>query len=496
MNNLEEAPATNGVGVPIKQLPHWAREQLGTAAVMLLPPDMDPDAQMLVEHIRFLERELTELNERAAHGFPDEDDSDSAYTPFPVDVLPDALSNFVRAASEATPCPPAMVAVPVVSALAGAVGAAAHLQLKRTWTEIPILWTAIVAPSGSTKSPAADHALKPVRRRERAAYERYEQEMELWESMSDDEQERRDKPTRKRYRTGDITREKVSRVLDENPRGVLLERDELATWLESFDRYSQGAADLHAWLSFYEARQETIDRVGSDDIVLDSPAVSVFGTIQPGTLRKKLTELHFETGFAPRMMLVMPPTRPKKWTSADVTREVQDGYDDVLTSLYELPPGTRVELSREARDVWANWYDAANAVVYETPEGPARAVAAKTVGHAARLALLLHLAETRPQMGAVGALPPRTLQRGIRLAMWFRSETLRVYDELNLVADALQPIDRYSRKLPKRFDTDDAKAVAQEMGVPERTMYDWLKKLRERGQVERLTQGKYRRLNV
>lgn len=481
-------------GPPIQDLPDWAREQLGTAAPMILPPEVDPNAETLFDHIRFLEGELSQLSERAAHGFRELEEGASGYTPFPTEVLPDRLAAYVGAASEATPCPPAMVAVPMLSVMAGAIGAAACLRLKRTWKEHPILWTAVVAPSGTAKSPAADHALRPVYRREKVAAEEHEQEVHAYHQLDEEEQESREKPTRERYRIGDITREKVARVLDENPRGVLLARDELATWIESFDRYAQGAADLHAWLSYYEARQDTVDRVKGDDLILDAPAVSVTGTIQPGTLRKKLTELHFETGFAPRMMLVMPPTEPKTWTKADVTREVLAGYKDMLSRLYDVPMGTEVQMSAQAEEVWAAWHDAAHRLEHDMDEGPARAVASKTVGHAARSALLLHLAE-QPREDIRDPLTADTLRRGQRLAMWFRSETLRVYDELDLVGSVLQPIDRFLRAVPAAFETDDAKEVAEEMGTPLRTMYDWLKRLRERGQVERLNEGRYRKAN-
>lgn len=483
-----EAPGTNG-SIPLDDVPQWLREQLGAAARVILPEEVDPNAEMLVRHIRFLEDELSQLSDRAARGFAEVGEDGRGYAPFPVDLLPDRVAGFVRAAAEATPCPPAMVAVPLVSVMASAVGAAGCLRLKRSWKEFPILWTAVVAPSGTAKSPAADHALRPVYRREKEAAEEYENDP-YW-GLDEEQKEEEDQPTRRRFRIGDITREKVARVLDENPRGVLLARDELATWIESFDRYAQGAADLHAWLAYYEARQDTVDRVKGEDLILDAPAVSVTGSIQPGTLRKKLTELHFETGFAPRMMLAMPPTDPKRWTTADVTRECLEGYKKTLDRLYCVPMGTEIEMTPRAEEVWARWHDAAHRLEHDMPEGPARAVASKTVRHGARLAVLLHFAEHDP--AALGPLTADTMRRGQGLASWFRSETLRVYDRLDLVGGVLQPIDHFYRALPEAFETDDAKEVADEMGTPTRTMYDWLEKLQERGQLERPARGKYRK---
>ncbi|MGC8625428.1 MAG: DUF3987 domain-containing protein [Phycisphaerae bacterium] len=48
--------------------------------------------------------------------------------------------------------------------------------------------------------------------------------------------------------TSDSTVEALASVLAENPRGVLLERDELQGWFASFDRYAKGSGgDLAAY---------------------------------------------------------------------------------------------------------------------------------------------------------------------------------------------------------------------------------------------------------
>jgi len=481
----------------LDELPDVATEVLGTAAGALVAPEVsdlttEDAARWLVEEFERREGELEALTEQAASGFADPNGQGDSYRPFPVGLLPERLAAYVRAASEATPCPPAMVAVPMLSVLAGAVGAAAALRLKRSWIEHPVLWSAVVAPSGTAKSPAADHALRPLYDREKAAAQEHENDP-YWDK-SDEERSNEEEPTRDRYRIGDITREKVAQVLSENPRGVLLVRDELATWLESFDRYAQGAADLHAWLSFYEARQLTVDRVKGEDMILDAPAVSVAGTIQPGTLKKKLSELHFDTGFMPRMMLAMPPTGPKAWTEADVTRDVQAGYKTVLAGLYDVPMGTVVGLTGEAKERFKRWHDQSHRMADQMTNGAARAVVTKTVTHAARLILLLHLTEHGPA-GGEKRVEGDTARRGIRLAQWFRSETLRVYEELDLVGSVREPIDRFLHMLPDSFETDDAKAVAEEMGTPVRTMYDWLQKLRDRGQLDRPVEGQYQKTN-
>ncbi|WP_263835312.1 DUF3987 domain-containing protein [Salinibacter sp.] len=307
-----------------------------------------------------------ETVERAEADEPEED-SGPSYEPFPLHALPGPVRAYVRAASEALPAPPAMVAVPTLSVLSGAIGDAARLELKRSWTEPATLWTVLVAPSGSTKSPALRHAVRPVNRRESKARDEYEQALADWKAQEDPDE--RDKPTRDRYRSGDATPEAVVKILSENPRGILLARDELGAWIGSFDRYVNGAADLQFWVEIWEGFQASRDRAGEGNTTVDTPAVPVTGTIQPGTLTEKLDEIHFDTGFAARLIFCKPPTRPKRWTEADVSRGVRDAYERVLSRLYSTPRGQMLSLSPGAKAAWIEYYNDANRSLEARPKG-------------------------------------------------------------------------------------------------------------------------------
>jgi len=423
-----------------------------------------------------------------------EDEPELQYEPFPMDALPNPVRAYVRASTRALgeEVPPAMVAVPTLSVLSGAIGDAARLELKRSWTEPATLWTVLVAPSGSTKSPAFSHSVRPVFRRESEARDEHEKALAEWKSQDDpDPQER---PTRKRFRTGDATPEAVVKILEENPRGVLLARDELGAWIGSFDRYVNGAADLQFWVEVWQGFQASRDRAGEGNTTVDTPAVPVTGTIQPGTLKEKLGEIHFDTGFAARLILCQPPTVSKRWTEADVSRDVRDSYERVLTRLYGTPRGSTVALSPEAKRLWVDFYNRANADLETRPEGPAKAVAAKGITHTARLALVLHLCrkasrETDSNM----VVDTESMEAALQVGRWLTEETLRVYRMHNLGAKAKPPIRRFLDRLPDTFETSDAKDIAEEDEIPESTMQNWFNRLQESGDLEKIKHGLYRK---
>ena len=423
----------------------------------------------------------------------DESRPELQYDPFPMGALPGPVRAYVRASTRALgeEVPPAMVAVPTLSVLSGAIGDAARLELKRSWTEPATLWTVLVAPSGSTKSPAFSHAVRPVFRRESEARDEHEQALAEWKSQEDpDPQER---PTRKRYRTGDATPEAVVKILEENPRGVLLARDELGAWIGSFDRYVNGAADLQFWVEVWQGFQASRDRAGEGNTTIDTPAVPVTGTIQPGTLKEKLDEIHFDTGFAARLILCQPPTPPKRWTEADVSREVRQEYERVLTRLYGTPRGSTATLSPEAKERWIEYYDGANAKLETRPDGPAKAVAAKGITHTARLALVLHLCREASGETDSNEVDAESMEAALQVGEWLTGETLRVYRMHNLGAKAKPPIRRFLERLPERFETSDAKEIAEANDIPERTCEKWLRDLTDSSDLEKIKRGLYRK---
>jgi len=88
----------------------------------------------------------------------------TSWQPFPVDVLPETLRDFVETGAESIGCDPSMIALPGLATLAGAIGTTRQIHLRGLWYEYPIVWTIVVAKSGTLKSPAMDYAVRPIRK--------------------------------------------------------------------------------------------------------------------------------------------------------------------------------------------------------------------------------------------------------------------------------------------------------------------------------------------
>ena len=181
------------------------------------------------------------------------------FEPFPVDALPEPVRSFVVAGAKSLGCDESFIALPVLAMLGAAIGNTRRLLVKRGWTEPPILWTVIIGNSGSCKSPAIELALKPVKDRQRDAFRVYADEVaqhrtdELEHVKALDSWKRSKgagepptspiEPVAERYLADDTTVESLAGLLRNQPRGLLVARDELAGWMGGFDRYANGKGE-------------------------------------------------------------------------------------------------------------------------------------------------------------------------------------------------------------------------------------------------------------
>ena len=335
------------------------------------------------------------------------------YKPFPSGLLPEPLKGFVRTAARALGCDQAFVALPLLSAVAGVIGNTRRIALKRGWSEPAIIWTATMGESGSVKSPAFDCAMKYVRDIQHREFVRhdeamqlhepdqlaYERDLQAWKrSKASDPPVKPEPPKAKRLLCSDVTVEGVAVLLSDNEYGLLLARDELAGWIGSFDRYSQGrGGDAPQWLSMWSGGQMNIDRKTGDrrTIYVPRAAVSIAGTIQPDALRRVLGTEHLENGLAARLLLAQPPRTIKRWTETEIPEQL----DREMATLFDRLYGLRgvgdaiapilIPLSPDAKAIFVRFCNS-HAQEQVTKTGCLASVWSKLEAYCARFALVYH----------------------------------------------------------------------------------------------------------
>ena len=370
-----------------------------------------------------------------------------AWEPFPVSLLPEPVGAFVREAAEALSTDPVLVAFPLLASVAATIGNRRRIELWPGWREPPILWLAAVADSGSMKSPAADKGLAFIRQRQDAAfkafrvavadYEREKREHDRASRRRDAEQtEPPERPVAERMLVDDVTIEGLGPILEQNPGGVLVARDELAGWFD-FDRYSggRGGGDAARWLSCSGAAPLTVDRKLSGTLYIPAAAVSIVGTIQPRVLARAVGSRHVDNGLLQRFILASPPRRMKEIPSGDVgfaTVDAMRSMFETLAAIRSADDGSPrvIDLEPEAADVWRAFYRE-HATEQFNASGPVGSMLAKGEGWAARLALVFHMIA---QAGADTMRGDRirvdSIEAGVGIARWAAREWRRVFAEM------------------------------------------------------------------
>ena len=381
------------------------------------------------------------------------------WKPFPTEALPEPIRGFVKAGSHAMRCDESFIALPMLAGLASAIGATHRIELKAGWSEPSVVWAAVVSESGTMKSPAQSLALRMLSKAQEWRLEEYpamvaqykrdtllhEADVASWKRIGRNKgeppPEEPKEPQPVRYLVNDATIEALAELLENNPRGLLVNCDELNSWLGSFDQYRAGrGSDAAKWLSIHRAEGLIIDRKtgAKKTIFVKRAAVSIAGSIQPATLRRSLGDEHFENGLAARMLLASPPRRAKKWSEASVDLDTYKAVERLFGRLLALdfgiddndkPAPVDLPLSPEAKRVWVSFYDEHGAVG-ESLSGRLAAAHAKIEAYAARLALVVHLVDsvtmdvpesTKEMISEVAMVS------GVAMARWFSYEAERVY---------------------------------------------------------------------
>jgi hypothetical protein len=400
------------------------------------------------------------------------------WEPFPVGLLPDPVGPFVAEAAARLSTDPVLVAFPMLAAVAATIGNRRRIELWPGWQEPPVLWLAAVAAPGSMKTPAADKALQFIRERQHEAFLAHGAAVAEWEAEKrehDRASRRRDadagpppeRPTAERVLVDDTTIEALAPILQANPAGVLVARDELSGWFD-FDRYSggKGGGEVGRWLSCYGAGRMTVDRKLSGTFYVPSAAVSIVGTIQGKVLARVAGSRHVENGLLQRFILAGPPRRMKEIPSGDVDFATVAAVRAVFATLAAIQPAEdgspkALDLEPEAAEVWrAFWHEHAE-TQFKAGDGPVAEMLSKAEAWGARLALVCHMIR---QAGSEPTLSHRidadSLERGIGLARWAAREWERVF--VGLERGSIEADDRSLREwLRGRGGVGTARDVAR-----------------------------------
>jgi putative DNA primase/helicase len=297
--------------------------------------------------------------------------------PFTYGLLPDRIRPWVMDISDRMQCPPDFPAVGAMIVLASLIGRKVGIYPKvhDVWFVIVNLWGLFVGRPAEMKTPVLNEITKPLKQLEVEAKKvfleaekeydvvtqraKIQQELVMAEAKKelksgkstavvdqlflDLDKSIGEPPTRKRYIVNDATVEKLGILLNENPNGLLLIRDEISGWLKTInrgDRPNDRAFYLEAWEG---SGRYTYDRISRGTLDIESLCVSIIGSIQPGKLasiaRAAIIGGNADDGFIQRFQLAVYPDHKQQLYIVDrrPDKDARNNAFELMQQIAGLP---------------------------------------------------------------------------------------------------------------------------------------------------------------
>lgn len=335
------------------------------------------------------------------HSFPlDLPDSQPKVMSLEPEMLPFAIRDYIFDVADRQQSPPDFVAVAAIIGLSGLLGRKVLICPKQNddWTVTPNQWGIIIGRPSAMKSPSMKEALKPLRQIEIRMAEQYTGDLkrykeactlaEITESVAKQNAKKAVQkgkmeeakialrcdeetvlcPTRQRLIVNDATIEKLGELLNENPNGLILCRDELVGWLAKLTK-EEYQEDRAFYLECFDGNGHFVyDRIGRGTIDVKHCTLSVIGGIQPSkiaTLVREAIKGTADDGLIQRFQLAVWPDDIGAWEWRDraPNQTAKANYYEAFEKLHNLRFDTEYgeppcfKFSSEAQQRFIQWME-------------------------------------------------------------------------------------------------------------------------------------------
>ena len=392
---------------------------------------------------------------------------------FDLTLLPDKFAPWIDDIASTARFSPDFAAVTAMVAFGSLVGRRVGVRMKalNDWTEYANVWGMIVGTPAALKSPAMRPAISPLKRLQVGADKtadeaalKFAAEREMVK-IRNDAAKRRAKaaldndpegkaelaleaeptpPQRRVYWTSDITVERLGEILVDNPTGLLIERDELSSWLTNLED-ERNATARGFFLSGWSGQEGyRFDRIMRGTTAIPAFALSVMGGIQPGPLERYVRGAFSgerADGLLQRFQLAVWPDCPTfEYVDLPFNRTARDAVADLFKFVDTFDPmsiGTAdnfdknppfIRFDARAQGLFVEWYTdfMTTRRAREAARDDALALSAhfgKYPGLLGKLALAIHIADC-PTEKEIGE---RTILKALAWLEYLAPHARRIY---------------------------------------------------------------------
>ncbi|ANU62470.1 DUF3987 domain-containing protein [Muribaculum intestinale] len=430
---------------------------------------------------------------------------------FPLEIFPKAIRDIIEALEEYENYNVDFTSASFLTVFAAAMGNTWSVRFMTGWVSRPIIYMVLVGSPSCGKTPPLQQAVAPLLKLDGEYDMIYCKEMETyrrWERMSAKQRERHslpeemEMPQRKCHVVVDSTVEALIGTLRDNPRGVLIYKDEIDSLLSNFNRYN--GSDEGYFLSLFSGTPFKYSRKSNNEhIFLANPYCSIIGTTQPGRLDEQFGGKRMMNGFSSRFLKVYPEIdKMPSWNDTAMPDSVLEEWERIIRKVVAATPSTDQEgkatsiellFSQESKLRIIQWKDEVNNKAYaETDSDAVRALCGKLETYLVRFCLVIQIMHCICGESGMDKIEPGTAELAIRLTEYFRNMESRIAPEIETgILD-----NRFTEllgNLRDSFTTAEAVREALQLGISESSVKRFLRD-GGRGFVKKKSHGCYRKI--
>ena len=398
----------------------------------------------------------------------------------PIDRLTESVQDYIRTVTESYGCPQDYVVASCLITAGIAAGKKVKL-LTNPYTNYSDDFFCLVGKPSRNKTGPLKEVTMPLREHDKADFAKYSEAKAAYDqNKREDKNFSGEQPIFHQRVVGDSTSESRNTLLAQGDM-IIIVADELKSFVDSFGRYSKGgngsAAELSQVLSIWSNVSFTINRKSEDTKLVDDPAMSALGGIQPGPLGKSFgVDSLMDSGFPQRFLFVYPYKADfiKRHDRKRMTQEMRTYWSDIIGRLFSMEPLT-LQLSHEAERLYADYADANDIKADAEEDDYISGMRQKMNIHVLRLAIMAHLLSdhwNEPVISGEG------MQYAIRVADYFTQIHIeRIYPLLRDSTGVSRPMTNGDliRAVNRQFKIKSQNSLAEVLGVSQQYINKTLK---------------------
>ena len=398
----------------------------------------------------------------------------------PIDGLSESVQEYIRTVADSYGCPQEFVVVTCFITAGIAVGKKVQL-VTNPYTNYPCDFISMVGKPSRNKTGPLKEVTHPLREHDKVNFAKYSEAKTLYDqSKREDRNYSGEQPVFHQRVAGDSSPESRNALLAQGDMIVII-ADELKSFIDSFGRYTKGGngsgAEVSQILSTWSNVSFAINRKSEETKLVDDPAMSIIGGIQPGPLGKTFgTDALMDSGFTQRFLFVYPDrsTFVKRCDRKRLTPETRECWNNIIGRLFNMEPLT-LQLSHEAERLYADYADANDIKADAEEDDYIGGVRQKMNIHVLRLAIMAHLLSEHWNEPVVTG---ECMEYAIRIADYFTQiHVERIYPLLRGSAATQRPMTNGDllRAVSRQFKIKSQNALAEVLGVSQQYVNKILK---------------------